>query len=228
MSRAPLALVAILALAAPGCRATVVTPVSVLQASAPQAEREQAVTNWKEAVVLANEFLASPFRLTLPEGHFELDDWGMRFVRAAGEVCPITVCSTTMGDICVSLGYAAQEREYGFAVGARDGEENDPVIDNSLFRLPDGSWRDPPDLAKLILHETTHVVFRVGTIGFWNTVSYYLEAIFLLRSSTHSAERLPRATSEEFFYYYMWRSADPALRPLWEENFRLRNEDQKP
>jgi hypothetical protein len=48
----------------------------------------------------------------------------------------------------------------------------------------------------VILHETTHVVFRHGTVGFWNGVAYYLEAIFLFRANDHSAERRPHDASE--------------------------------
>jgi hypothetical protein len=76
-----------------------------------------------------------------------------------------------------------------------------------------------PSIAELTLHETTHVVYREGTVGFWKGVEYYLETIFLLRYSTHSAERHPNATSEEFEYFMLERNAKDSAKPACRERF---------
>ena len=60
------------------------------------------------------------------------------------------------------------------------------------------------------LHETTHVVYREGTIGAWNTFVYYLVAVFTLSSKNHPAEDRPHATSEEFAWFTVARGTDPA------------------
>jgi hypothetical protein len=178
--------------------------VAIERADAPEEIRRDAVAKWREAIALANDFLASDWRCTLPGGRFELDDErGMRFVSAAG-TWPIEVRCNRYGDLCVATGFAAQEREYGFVVGEID-PERDRAVDNSFFCTSSG-WRRPAqDVADLILHETTHVVWRHGTVGFWNGVAYYLEAIFLFRTNDHSAERRPHATGEEFAWFCLAR-----------------------
>jgi hypothetical protein len=134
----------------------------------------------------------------------------MRFVTAAG-VWPITVRCTTWGDVVVWFGFAAQEREDGFVVGSM-APERDRLVDNSLFVNGSG-WRKPAsDVADLVLHETTHVVWREGTIGFWNGVAYYLETIFLFRYSNHSAERRANATDEEFDWFVNERAVRDGRR----------------
>ena len=181
-----LALIAAAALGS-GCANVTLTPASIerpddaeLAAAVPLAERQATVARWREAVLIANDFLASTWRQTLPSGRFELDDAaGMTFVTKFGS-WPIAVRCTTWGDLCVATGFAAQEREDGFVIGEQ-GRERDRCVDNSLFLDGEDSRNGAPEIAELILHETTHTVWREGTVGFWNGVAYYLEAVFLLQ-----------------------------------------------
>ncbi len=188
------------------CSSVTLSPAAIATADVPEDERRDVVTDWREAVVIANEFLASEWRWTLPPGHYELDDQiGMTFVGEQG-CWPIAVRCTTWGDLCVAIGFSAQEREDGFVVGEA-GKERDRLVDNSLFVFPDSGWGMPPhEIADLILHETTHTVWREGTIGFWNGVSYYLETLFLFRYSNHSDERRPNGTDEEFGWFWLTKS----------------------
>jgi hypothetical protein len=184
--------------------------------------KSRAIAAWRDAVALANEFLASDWRRTLPAGRFELDDGaGMRFVTEP-QTWPIAVRCNWYGDLCVAFGFAAQEREYGFVVG-EVGDERDRLVDNSFLAFDDGTRKDAFWVAELLLHETTHVVWREGTIGFWNGFAYYLEAIFLLRSNDHSDERRPRATGEEFLWFQMHQSSDDlgrsVVRQIADEHF---------
>lgn len=200
------------ALLAPGCASMEVTPRSLRAAAAPAAEREEALARWTEAVALANEFLASDFRRTLPAGGYELHDDGMIF-RSADRAWPIAVRCTAWGDLCLLTGFAAQERSWGFVVGERS-PGRDRALDNSLLRDGDGALASPFSMASLILHETTHVVLREGTVGFWKGLAYYLEAVFLFRYDDHSAEREPHATSGEFAFFHVWRGTDEEYRPV--------------
>jgi hypothetical protein len=184
------------ALLLPACASMEVTPRSVREAVAPAEERDLAIARWTEGVALANDFLVSIHRETLPPGRFELGDDGMTF-SSAGCVWPITVRSTAWGDLCLLTGFIAQERSWGFVVG-KENPGADRVIDNSFLRNPDGAIASAPDIASLLLHETTHVVLRQGTVGFWKGFAYYLEVIFLFRYEDHSAERQPYATTREF------------------------------
>jgi hypothetical protein len=156
----------------------------------------QAVAHWKAAVALANDFLASPFRKTLPAGRYDLDDDGMVF-SSEGRSWPITIRCTAWGDLCLLTGFSAQERSWGFVVGEQ-APGTDRVLDNSFLRDSDGALGAPSDMASLILHETTHVVLRQGTVGFWKGFAYYLEVIFLFRYSDHSAEQDSYSTTREF------------------------------
>ena len=176
-----------------------VTPRSLREAVAPVEERELAIARWNEAVALANGFLASPHRHTLPPGRFELGEDGMIFT-SEDRVWPITVRSTAWGDLCLLTGFIAQERSWGFVVGKEE-PGADRVIDNSFLRNAGGGIANAQDIASLLLHETTHMVLRQGTIGFWKGVAYYLEAICLVRYDDHSAEREPYATTREFAAY---------------------------
>jgi hypothetical protein len=205
------------AMALSACCGIHITPDS-LRKSAP-ADAELAIGAWLEAVALANEFLASPLRKTLPAGTFELDDQaGMTFVTERGRL-PMEVWWTPWGDVTLWTGGAAQEASYGFVVGRRniEGRTSNRVLDNSFFRGKSGDWHAPSDIAKMILHETTHVVHGVGAFGFWSSISYYLELVFLFRSSTSSHERAPRATSEEFMWFLLLRGeASEDVRKVYE------------
>ena len=86
------------------------------------------------------------------------------------------------------------------------GKEHD-TIDHSMFRHEGGQWHTPDSIAELILHETAHTYHGEGTVGYWNTLLYYLEVIFLFRTVHHSDERIPRAVSEEFTYSYLMADA---------------------
>lgn len=198
------------ALFASACGSVELTPAAIATAHAPEDLRADVFRKWRVAVTLANDFLASDWRLTLPPGRLELADGsGMRFVSPLG-TWPIEVRCTWWGDVVCACGFAAQEREHGFVVGESE-PERDRLVDNTLFVNAAG-WRKPPsDVAELILHETTHVVWREGTVGFWNGVAYYLEAIFLFRYADHSAERKANATTEEFMWFAIHRERDPDL-----------------
>jgi len=200
------------ALALSACANVAITPAAILRlddAVVPAEERRARLATWREAVAIANGFLASEWRRTLPAGRFELDDeLGMSFVTEHG-TWPIEVRCTTWGDLCVATGFAAQERERGFVVG-ETGEERDRLVDNSLFESGTGWIRPASSIADLILHETTHTVWREGTVGFWNGVAYYLEAIFLLRAQHHSDERLPHGTDHEFAWWLVARDEPEA------------------
>jgi hypothetical protein len=185
-----------------GCVRVEVTPGSVRAAQAPWEEREAANARWVEAVGMANEFLESSYRKTLPPGRIELGDDGMRFVTADGW-WPLGVRCTTWGGVVNAIGGQAQATTSGFLTGRRGPADRDPdpALDNSFFRAKNGAMLEAEDLARMFLHELAHILYRKGTIGFLPSVAYFLEAVFLLRSSTHSAEDRPRATSEEFTYF---------------------------
>ncbi len=187
------------ALLLPGCASMEVTPTSLREAVGPAADRDQALANWRAAVTLANAFLESPARRTLPPGRFELGEEGMVF-HAEGRAWPIRIRSTGWGDLCLLAGFSAQERSWGFVVG-KEAPGGDRILDNSFLRDASGAISSPASMAALILHETTHVVLREGTVGFWKGCAYYLEAIFLFRYDDHSAEREPFASSREFAGY---------------------------
>lgn len=198
----------LLLLLATACTSVPVTPAHLATAAAEDPDKSgpaQALELWGEALELANRFLASGYRETLDAGHFELTDDGMLYLTADASY-PLSVRVTTWGNLCLSTGFEAQERSWGFVVGERGA--GSALIANSLFRVPDSArdseflWRGPGSLAELILHETTHTVFAVGTVSFWKGFTYYLEAIFLFRYSNHSAERLPFATSAEFARWF--------------------------
>lgn len=200
-----------------GCRSLEITPGALREDPDLHPERALALERWTAAVELANEFLTSSYRRTLPPGRYDLDDGGMRFVGEHGEL-PMRVFSTTWGDWVVRTGFRAQERELGFVVGRRP-PVRDELVDNSFLRGSDGELAGASSLARLVLHETTHVLYRDGTVGFWNGVAYYLEAIFLLRSATHSDERSANATSEEFGYFLLEREAEEEYASIYRQAF---------
>ena len=110
--------------------------------------------------------------------------------------------STSERDWVRTIGGKAQAVESGIIVGSRP-PNRDRLVDNTLLRNHRGELYPGWRIALTILHETAHIVHRHGTIGFWNGVAYFAEAIFLLRAAHHSAERRPRATSGEFVYFYL-------------------------
>lgn len=174
--------------------ACVVQPIAPddLRALGPQGEA--ALERLDRAVALANAFLASDARATLPPGTLA---WrGDRLVFAHPEgTDELYARRTTFGDVVERFGFEAQERSNGFVVGARG--DGDPRVANSLFVGPDGAPKGTLAMAELLLHELTHVHFRDGTVAVCETIAYYAEAILLLRYADHSAERRPYATSRE-------------------------------
>ncbi|HKB16327.1 MAG TPA: hypothetical protein VKF62_09680, partial [Planctomycetota bacterium] len=108
------------------CRSIPVTPAAIEACAAPSGEKARALGTWREAVDLANEFLASRFNRTLPAARYDLGPDGMRFV-AADRAWPIEVRRTTWGDLVLWAGFQAQEREYGFCVGECPPEE-EPLL----------------------------------------------------------------------------------------------------
>ena len=185
------------------CSSPPITPAALRELAPEDPRAEQALELWRQGIELANGFLASEHRTILAPGRIELDETGMRYV-TADDVQPIEVRQTTWGSICLTFGFDAQERSWGFVVGGRG--EGDALYANSLFLDAGDDWRHPALVASLVLHELTHTVEGVGTVGFWKGFAYYMEAIFLFRYRNHSDERLPYATTEEFLNWV--READ--------------------
>jgi len=206
------ALAPLVLLCASACRSVEIAPRALREPGGRSAERAAALARWEEALSLVNEFLASPYRRTLPPGRFELGADGMLFTSESGGRWPIEVCASGWGDLVVATGFRAQEGQDGFCVGAierQEGERQDGLLDNTFFRFRDGEWHDSASLAELTLHETTHVVYRTGTIGPWNTIGYYVVAAVTFSAAHHPAEDRPRATSEEFAWFCVARSTAP-------------------
>ena len=187
-----------------GCTSVRVTPGDVGRIAGRDDERAKIVKTWKEAVWIANWFLASEYRKTLPQGEITLDAGGMAFV-TGGRRLPIRVRCSPMGDLLIPFGMIAQERSDGFVVGSVP-PHRDREIDNTLFKQIAGSPLPNYEIADLILHELTHVYFKQGTVSFPKTVLYYGEAVFLFRYRSHSMEKLPFRTDDEFYAFVKARS----------------------
>jgi len=195
------ALLSLLALPALlGCASRPICPATLGAIADEEPAAMVALIRWNDAVDLANGFLASEHRETLPAGQFDHVHDGLVF-RTGDLELPITVKATSWGTLCNWFGFTAQERSWGFVVGRRGGGHE--LVANSLFLDPEGRWYHPADIASLLLHETTHTLYGLGTVSCWAGTKYYLEAIFLLRYRNHSGERLPYATSDEFVRW--WR-----------------------
>lgn len=176
----------------------------------PPGEIESATLRWGQAIELANAFLASPWRRTLPAGKFLMKDEGMVFRSEAGD-WPTRVRVTKTGDLLARMGFIAQERSDGFVVG-RTPPRRDAAVDNTFLRHLNGKPSSSRSIASLILHETTHGVFREGAVGFWPAVRYYGEAAFTWRYRTLTGERKAYATSEEFGVFADLRGKDAATQ----------------
>jgi len=186
---------------------SIITYDSIAESGAPAEIRGRALGLLGSAIEQANGFLSSQQRISLPRGHYqEAEDGTLLFVTDARR-WPIRIRHSFGGDLVVWFGFRAQERDDGFVVGSRPPDEH-AEIDNSMFRTSDGDWQSAHSIARLILHETAHTVHRHGTVGYWNTLAYYTEAIFLFRAANHSAERTPRAISVEFEYHRLIRAAE--------------------
>jgi hypothetical protein len=123
-----------------------------------------------------------------------------------------------MGQMCTTMGFAAQERTDGFAIGKAP-PHRQVVTDNTFFRTREGREQPPPGMASLLLHEVTHQVLRDGTVNVPKSVAYYAEAIMLLRSRTLTAERRPYATSEEFGRFMHSIDQDAAIQARMLQEF---------
>lgn len=184
------------ALSVSGCVSASITPASVAAIPGRAEERAADLKTWNDAVSLCNAFLDSPERKTLPPGRVDFGEDGMTFV--SGDVrLPMRVRCTTFGDLLIPFKMAAQERSDGFVVG-RIAPKESRILDNSFFKNRSGRTISSGNMASLILHELTHSYYRLGTVGVPQTISYYAEAIFLLRYRNHSQERIPYRTSDEF------------------------------
>ena len=199
------------------CASVEVSPRAPRASNASSEEQTELLARWAEAVELANAFLASPFRRTLPRGELVLADDGMLFETELG-TWPIEVRCTSFGDLVRRFEFQAQERSFGFVVGECP-PERDRRVDNAFFRELDGDPLTREQMADLVLHETTHVVWREGTVSFWKGVGYYLEAIFLFRYANHSAERKAHGTSQEFRFFRVHADVDQEYQHIYLEEF---------
>jgi hypothetical protein len=179
-----------------GCSSVYINPKSIAAVHERDPERNRAQVRLREAVAIANDFLVSDVRKTLPSGSLRLGDDGIVFSTAKDELAFRIKCSFS-GDILIPFGMAAQERSWGFVVGTVPPRES-RVLDNSLFKVPSGRILENCEIAGIILHELTHTYFRAGTVSFGKALQYYGESIFLLRYRSHTMERLPFRTSSEF------------------------------
>lgn len=186
-------------LAFAGCAGVPVTPTKLEAHAQTDAEAGRALHMWSSAVELANLFLASEFRQTLPPGKISLDADGMRFTSASATM-PIRVRCTTFGDLLVKFNFPAQERSWGFIVGRTPGGA-DRLTSNSLFRHRSGEALGNIAMADIILHELTHMHLKSGLDDPLLFIRYYAEAILLWRYRDHSMERMPFKTTSEYYAF---------------------------
>jgi hypothetical protein len=189
-----------------GCASVQVTPASISGIRGRDEERAEALKTWLEAVWISNEFLASEYRKTLPQGTITLEEDGMAFV-SDGARSPIRIKCSTAGDLLVPFKMMAQERSDGFVVGSLPPHQH-REIDNTLFKHFSGSKNMNHHLAGLILHELAHIHFRLGTVSVPKTMLYYCEAIFLFRYRSHSMEIIPFRVSREFSEFVRAHSSE--------------------
>lgn len=188
----------LLAISLASC-STLVNRASIASSSAPETTRNQALQLLDDAVADANRFLASEYNLSLPTARYETDLKSNLVFVTPDKRWPIRIRNSFAGDLVVWSGFRAQERDDGFVVGSRTPDEF-KSIDHSMFRLSDGAWQSVESVARLILHETAHTINGEGTVGYWNTVKYYAEVLFLWRTHNHSDERIPKAVGFEYFF----------------------------
>jgi len=156
--------------------------------------KAEVIGRWESAVERANAFLASESNTLMPRGSYELLGSGLVY-RTDQQDWEVTVRNTWFGDFVVFCGFTAQERSWGFVVGeVGDGTD---MVANSLFVNYFGNPRSVDGMAELILHETAHQVFKVGTLDFPSTLHYYWFSLFRDHAS-HPDEAEPNAVSDEF------------------------------
>ena len=95
-----------------GCSSVNISPRTIGAVEGRLPDKDRAQLRLREAVAVANEFLASDFRKTLPSGTLGLDETGMVFCTAKDNV-PIQIKCSFAGDILVPFHMVAQERSRG-------------------------------------------------------------------------------------------------------------------
>ena len=155
-----------------------ITPKTIAAVRTRDSERDRSQQVLHEAVLIANGFLCSKYRKTLPPGGLRLTDDGMTFVTAGAEQ-PLRIKCSVAGDILIPLHFAAWERSWGFVVGYVPPRQS-RAIDNSLFKDSSGRALANYQVTRTILHELTHSYHKVGTVSFGKGVMYYMEGGFSL------------------------------------------------
>ncbi len=195
-----------------GCVSVRVTPEAIQASGASSEVRAHVESVWREAVGILNDFLSSPYNLSLPRGRYVLDyREGLRFETEQG-VWPITVTCDWLGDLIHHLGGQAASMSRGFVVPGTHGPTGDRTIDNTLFQRMNGEWKPAHRVASVTVHETGHLVHGRGIL---KNVGYACEVIFLFRRSSNSAETRPRSISVEFQVYLLVNGYEiPGLKGL--------------
>ncbi|MFK5956437.1 MAG: hypothetical protein QM477_08350 [Planctomycetota bacterium] len=174
---------------------TLVSPEAIMESPELSDEaKTDAIERWESAVERANAFLLSDSNTLMPRGSYELLGSGLVY-RTDKQDWEVTIRNTWFGDVVVATGFIAQERSWGFVVG--EVGKGEDLIANSLFRTSLDEPRSADDMANLILHETAHQVFDVGTLDFLGTMHYYWYSLFDSHSK-HPDEQDPNAVSAEF------------------------------
>jgi len=174
---------------------TLVAPRTILaEQDLDLAQKEDYLAQWEAGIAKANAFLASEANLSLPHGSYELLNDGM-ILRTEDRAWEVSVKKTTYGRMAASFGYPAQERSWGFVVGS--GGKGPSAVANTLFYRIDGQRRSADAMAELILHESAHQIFDVGTLGFWKGARYYWLSMFYGYDG-HPDEADPYRVSQEY------------------------------
>jgi len=174
---------------------TLVSPEAIMDSPDLSDEiKADVIERWESSVERANAFLLSDSNTLMPQGSYELLGSGLVF-RTETQDWEVTIRNTWFGDVVVASGFTAQERSWGFVVG--EVGEGEDIVANSLFVTSFGNPRSADGMAELILHETAHQVFDVGTLDFTGTLHYYWYSLFENHSG-HPDEKMPNAVSREF------------------------------
>jgi len=186
---------------------TLVAPRTILAESDLElAQKEDFLAQWEASLEVANAFLQSEHNQSLPQGQYELRNDGM-ILRGPDRDYEVTVKKTTMGGLCATFGYPAQERSWGFVVGSSN--RGPAVVANTFFYSVTGKRRNPETMAELILHETAHQVHDVGTLRFSRTMHYYWFSLFYGYDG-HPDEAMPVMVDHEYRSFLRERGAWPA------------------
>lgn len=200
-----------------GCTSVEVTPAAIVRLPAETVDRDGCLVRWRQAVAIANAFLDSRASRELPRGQIALDDQGMRFLADNGRLIPLRVRNTGFGSVVVQVadGSLAQERSDGFVVGTAGEWATESLLHHTFFYYPQSLAPErrplePDIMALLIVHELTHIVHRVGTVGTWPALRFYWRLLWGgFENTGHPAEEVPRRTNEDF---QRWRQRTFAAR----------------